>query len=311
MLASGPRLALRSRRRKRLEGMAALSLALHLTTLLTVLIMIPAPPLPIGTSGPPSVEIVADAGAATDEKVPTPSPSSVPAAAVPTEALPAAPTQPATPDVPPPTPVPQTQIPPATPPAPAREPPAPTEVAGLQPAPPAPTPEPPAPTEVAALQPPPPAPTPPPAAPRPPQQVAARPPPRSAPARAAPPSRAAVSAPGTPQHAMGGTDASSPGNGGHDNGWLGRLKQWWDAHAVYPEGASETNQGGDVKVHMVIAADGRITSVEVVRSSGSRELDAAAVAVFRNAHLPPLPPGTPAPPPDVEVSLHYVPHGGG
>jgi hypothetical protein len=35
--------------------------------------------------------------------------------------------------------------------------------------------------------------------------------------------------------------------------------------------------------------------------------DAAAVAVFRNAHLPPFPPGTPAQPADVVVTLHYHP----
>jgi len=36
-------------------------------------------------------------------------------------------------------------------------------------------------------------------------------------------------------------------------------------------------------------------------------LDAAAVAVFRNAHLPPFPPGTPVQPADVVVTLHYRP----
>jgi hypothetical protein len=36
-------------------------------------------------------------------------------------------------------------------------------------------------------------------------------------------------------------------------------------------------------------------------------LDAAAVAVFRNAHLPPFPPGAPAQPADVVLTLHYRP----
>ena len=36
-------------------------------------------------------------------------------------------------------------------------------------------------------------------------------------------------------------------------------------------------------------------------------LDAAAIAVFRNVHLPPFPPGTPAQGADVVVTLHYRP----
>jgi protein TonB len=88
---------------------------------------------------------------------------------------------------------------------------------------------------------------------------------------------------------------------------MGKLKQWWDQHSFYPKEASQTNEGGNVRVHIVIAPDGQVTSIEVVQSSGLSALDAAAIAVFRNAHLPPFPPGTPAPPPDVVVTLHYRP----
>ena len=140
--------------------------------------------------------------------------------------------------------------------------------------------------------------------------MVAKPPPRPVAARAARPSHAAVNAPGTPAHAIGGTDAAAHGNGGNPDDWVGKLKQWWDEHAVYPEGASETNQGGAVKVHMVITPDGQVTSIAVVHSSGSSTLDAAAMAVFHNARLPPFPPGTPAPASDVEVTLHYIPAGG-
>jgi protein TonB len=88
---------------------------------------------------------------------------------------------------------------------------------------------------------------------------------------------------------------------------MGKLKQWWDQHSSYPQEASQTNEGGTVKVRIVIAADGQVTSIDVVQSSGVSVLDAAAVAVFRNAHLPPFPPGTPAQPADVVVTLHYRP----
>jgi len=263
-LTGGPRLAVLSRRRARLQPLAALSLGLHLAGVLALVMLVPAPALLIGMPGPPAVEIVADASPAPAEKPPAPEAATPPAPA----------------EVPPPPPVPQAQIPPPTPPPP-----------------------PPDQTDVAALPPPPPAAAPPPPAP-PPPRPAARP-------AARPPSRARA-IPVAASHAMPGPDPASHGSGGSpDNGWIAKLKQWWDEHAVYPAEASEKNQGGDVKVHIVIAPDGAVTSINVVRSSGSSTLDMAALAVFRNAHLPPLAPGTPTPPGDVEVSLHYVPAGGG
>ena len=266
------RQAVRARRRETLSQMVLLSMALHLALFLSLLI-IPSTPLSTASSAPASVEVMADEGTAEGEKLPTP--SYAPAAEVPTEALPAAVQPPAPPDMPPPPPVPQTQI---TPPAPA------------------PMPVPTAPTEVAAPPP-----------PTPPQHAAARPAAKPAAARAVPPSR------GAPAHSADGQDAASLANGAnHGNGWTGKLKQWWDQHSFYPEEASQSDEGGDVKVHIVIAPDGQVTSVQVVHGSGSSVLDKAAVDVFRNARLPPFPPGTPAPPADVEVSLHYVPaHKGG
>ena len=60
----------------------------------------------------------------------------------------------------------------------------------------------------------------------------------------------------------------------------------------------------------MIAADGLVTSINVVQGSGSGVLDAAALAVFRNARLP-LAPGAPAQPAEVTVTLHYRPADGG
>ena len=142
--------------------------------------------------------------------------------------------------------------------------------------------------------------------PPPPPPVAQVQPPRAPPQRAA--ARAPVNPAGAPAHAPAGQNAASRA-GGANNGaaWMGKLKQWWDQHSVYPKEASQTNEGGNVKVHIVIAADGQVTSIEVVQGSGLSVLDAAAVAVFRNAHLPPFPPGTPAQPADVVVTLHYRP----
>lgn len=93
--------------------------------------------------------------------------------------------------------------------------------------------------------------------------------------------------------------------------WMGRLKQWWDQNSFYPREASQTDDGGNVRVHIVISGDGRVTSINVVQSSGSGILDAAAMAVFRNARLPPLPAGTPPQPAEVVVTLHYRPSNSG
>ena len=92
---------------------------------------------------------------------------------------------------------------------------------------------------------------------------------------------------------------------------MGKLKQWWDQHSFYPGEASQTNEGGSVRVRIGIASTGQVTSIEVVEGSGSSVLDTAAVAVFRDAHLPPFPPGTPAQPADVVVTLHYRPASSG
>jgi protein TonB len=127
--------------------------------------------------------------------------------------------------------------------------------------------------------------------------------------------RAPVNPAGQTGHATEGhtTEGAASHAGGANNGaaWMGRLKEWWDQHSYYPKEASQTNEGGDVRVRIVIAADGQVTSIEVVQGSGSSVLDVAAVAVFRNAHLPPFPPGTPAQPADVVVTLHYRPANGG
>ena len=64
-----------------------------------------------------------------------------------------------------------------------------------------------------------------------------------------------------------------------------QLQAWWDVHAYYPRHASNNDEGGTVKVHLAIRPDGRILTVNMVASSGSRSLDAAGVAVFRDVFV--------------------------
>jgi protein TonB len=260
-----------------------LSLGLHLTLLLCFL-MIPSTRPPTTASEPLTVDFIVGEGPAQA----TPGP-------------PAPPEAPAAPDAPPTPPVQQAEVPA---PAPDVLPPPPVQQAEI----PAPAPDvlPPPPVQQAEIPPP----TPAPAAlpvPPPPAPVVQAHPPRAPPQRAAA-ARAPGNPAGAPAHAPAGQNAAG-GASAANNGaaWMGKLKQWWDQHSVYPKEASQTNEGGNVRVHIVIAADGQVTSIEVVQSSGLSVLDAAAVAVFRNAHLPPFPPGSPAQPADVVVTLHYRP----
>ena len=223
---------------------------------------------------------------------------------------PTAPEAPTVPDVPTPPSVQQAEIP--------------TPASEVPPPPPIQQPETPPPTPVQQVEIPEPAPDMPP----PPVQQAATPPPTPAPAPMpiqppsqpvvdsprlkAPPQRAVARASSNPAAAPAHAPAGQSAAGGASNAnngaaWMGKLKQWWDQHSFYPKEASQTNEGGNVRVHIVIAPDGQVTAIEVVQSSGLSVLDAAAVAVFRNAHLPPFPPGTPAQPADVVVTLHYHP----
>ena len=115
---------------------------------------------------------------------------------------------------------------------------------------------------------------------------------------------------GAPAHATAGQNAASGAvSAGNGAAWMGRLQQWWDQRSFHPKEASQTNEGGNVRVRIVIASDGRVTSIEVVQSSGLTVLDAAAVAVavFRDARLPPFPSRAQAQAAEVVVTLHCRP----
>ena len=85
---------------------------------------------------------------------------------------------------------------------------------------------------------------------------------------------------------------------------LRQLQAWWDVHGYYPRHASQNDEGGTVKLHLVIYPDGRIWSAEIVDGSGSASLDTAAVTTFRTGFVRPFPPGTPNA--ELDLSLHYV-----
>jgi periplasmic protein TonB len=74
-------------------------------------------------------------------------------------------------------------------------------------------------------------------------------------------------------------------DGGPD--WRNALSQWVSQHAYYPEQARRDGEEGDVKVRVVAQPNGRVTTVELIRKSGSMWLDLALLALFRDARIPP------------------------
>lgn len=85
-----------------------------------------------------------------------------------------------------------------------------------------------------------------------------------------------------------GSGSSSSGNGsghgvaGEDGGQpetKARLVSVPNVDSYYPEGLRRKNIGGTVIVHIVIAADGSVTSASVSSSSGYEDMDRAAVQI--------------------------------
>ncbi len=80
---------------------------------------------------------------------------------------------------------------------------------------------------------------------------------------------------------------------------------WWLRHRFYPSEAGRLQQEGDLGLRLVVGRDGRVHAVDVEQKSGSSWLDLGALAVFRDAKLPPLPPDVTDP--DITVQFtHYV-----
>ncbi len=301
MLSSSQRPAMRVHRTRMLSWLLLLSLALHLM-LLTWLLMFPSRQPPGRGPEPLSVEIITETGSASAAAARASAEEAgepvTPAAPIKQAEAPPSPLM----TIPAPEPV-RVPVQPAVVPTPAPEVPLalPFEQAEI-----------PFPPVVPDVLPPPPvhqteaAPSPAMPPSRPTEHPRPRPAPPQHPAARPAPTRGSNVARSEGGNVAGG--ASSANNGA---AWMGRLKQWWDQHSFYPREASQSDEGGNVKVRIVIAADGQVTSIEVVQSSGSSVLDAAALAVFRNARLSPLSPGALAQPADVVVTLHYHPIGTG
>ncbi len=109
---------------------------------------------------------------------------------------------------------------------------------------------------------------------------------------------------------MGGGDITQlhPQGKGDDVGedWFNEVAAWWLRHRFYPSEAARLLQEGDVTLHLVVGRDGRVQAVDIEQKSGSPWLDLGALAIFRDAKLPPLPPNVRDPNVTVSFDIHYV-----
>jgi TonB family protein len=99
------------------------------------------------------------------------------------------------------------------------------------------------------------------------------------------------------------TNPVAPGDPAHRD-VMRQLQAWWDVHAYYPRHASNDDEQGTVKIHLTIQPDGKIWILNLVESSGSRALDAAALVAFRGGFVHKFPDGDP--PANIDLALHYV-----
>ncbi len=88
--------------------------------------------------------------------------------------------------------------------------------------------------------------------------------------------------------------------------WNNALNEWIEQRQYYPIQAAENGEEGDVTVSFVVAADGRVLSVQLERRSGSQWLDMALQAMFRDARVPAFPPGTTDTETTVQLTMHYI-----
>lgn len=207
---------------------------------------------------------------------------------------------PSAPPAPQPVPTPPQPTPPQ--PAPAQpqqaQPAAPTQPAPLSPAPSLP----PLPRAADALPlPPPPTRTPAPTPPRP--QPPPRPPEPQRPPAPFPPldfgSRPNYGPPPAPSGTSGGTGRADPGRGldaqiqtSRDLGddWIRQFRNWVDLHKRYPRGAAELGEQGMVTVRFLVAKDGTIRNISMVRRAPFESLNFALTNLFRpGTRLPTLP----------------------
>ena len=87
--------------------------------------------------------------------------------------------------------------------------------------------------------------------------------------------------------------------------WLASVSEWLMAHRFYPETARRRGRQGTVVVRFDVDRLGRVSNANLVHDSGSPLLDQAALALVRDASLPPFPADMLASEESVTVPIRY------
>ena len=94
-----------------------------------------------------------------------------------------------------------------------------------------------------------------------------------------------------PQQAKSGMDGDSRESSGESGGG-NSITLLQRVIPRYPVAAASRRQAGATGAMLRVDASGRVSDVKITRSSGSRSLDNAAVAAFRQWKFAPVPPGS-------------------
>jgi protein TonB len=90
-----------------------------------------------------------------------------------------------------------------------------------------------------------------------------------------------------------------------DGAWQSLVASWLVAHKSYPEEARRRGEEGRVVVRFTVDRSGQVIETAIVGSSGSEQLDAAAITLLRSAVLPVFPPSMTQARVTITTSMRY------
>ena len=102
------------------------------------------------------------------------------------------------------------------------------------------------------------------------------------------------------------TPFATVGIKGVSDDYEAEIDAWIRRHLYYPPDAAQRGEDGPSHVHVVLDRSGHVKGVSLVTSSGSYALDDATMGMFRNAHLPQVPPDMVGDHFDIDLTVNYV-----
>ncbi len=88
--------------------------------------------------------------------------------------------------------------------------------------------------------------------------------------------------------------------------WRNQFRRWVDDNKRYPTNAVAMGHQGPVTVRILVGLDGRVRTVSMVGPNDSPFLNSNLMNMFRNAQLPPLPPGADPAGETITFTMRYI-----